>query len=69
MTRSPEAIYESSWNATLYKMCEFYSENLEVIGVNEVVNDMTDQLSALVPYHCLTRFGDISDPAILRYNM
>ena len=50
-------------------MCEFYSENLEVIGVNEVVNDMTDQLSALVPYHCLTRFGDISDPAILRYNM
>lgn len=69
MIRSLESIDESSWNATPYKMCEFHSKNLEVLGVNEVMNDLADQLSALVPYHCLTRFGDISDPVILRYNM
>jgi hypothetical protein len=69
VVRSLEAIDESSWNATLYKMCEFLCENLEVLGVNEAVNDMAEHLSALVPYHCLARFGDISNPAIMRYNM
>jgi hypothetical protein len=50
-------------------MREFHSKNLEVIGVNEVVNDMAEQLNALVPHHCLARLGNISDPAILRYDM